>query len=285
MTHRHDVEIHRKKLGEIRDIMNSMKTLAYMETRKLSRYQQAQQAVLATVQRASADLLRFYPEIAGDSDEQCHLCVLIGTERGFCGDFNQSLVRELHRLQGQQQERPVQVIAIGRKLYTLLEDDPRLRAKITGASVVEEVGTLISEIVHQIMSAQTESKNTRVTCLFHNGEQHTINRQLIPPFQSLDDFEPEHTHPPLINLPEQQLLSELAQYYLFAALHDMMYTSLMAENTKRVSHLEGAVKHLDEEADKLSKRSNALRQEEIIEEIEVILLNTGGLDESDRSNH
>lgn len=279
MTHRHDVEIHRKKLGEIRDIMNSMKTLAYMETRKLSRYQQAQQAVLETVQRASADLLRFYPEIVGDNDERCHLCVLIGTERGFCGDFNQSLVRELDHLQAQQQEHTVQVIAIGRKLYTLLEDDSRLRSGITGASVVEEVGTLISEIVRQVMTAQTESENTRVTCLFHNGEQHIINRQLIPPFQSLEDFEPSHTHPPLINLPEQQLLSELAQHYLFAALHDMMYTSLMAENTKRVSHLEGAVKHLDEEADGLARKSNQLRQEEIVEEIEVILLNAGGLDE------
>ncbi len=279
MTHRHDVEIHRRKLGEIRDIMNSMKTLAYMETRKLSRFQQAQQDVLDTIQRASADLLRFYPEISSATKNESHIYILIGTERGFCGDFNQTLVRELERLQTSANEPPIQIIAIGRKLYTLLEDEPRLIAKITGASVVEEVGTLISEIVRQVMNAQTKTESLKVTCLFHNGEQHIIDRRLIPPFQSLEDFEPKHTHPPLINLPEQQLLSELAQHYLFAALHDMMYTSLMAENTKRVSHLEGAVKHLDEEADGLARKSNQLRQEEIVEEIEVILLNAGGLDE------
>jgi F-type H+-transporting ATPase subunit gamma len=47
----------------------------------------------------------------------------------------------------------------------------------------------------------------------------------------------------------------------------------MAENRRRVSHLEGAVRHLDNETTKLTHLYNVLRQEEIIEEIEVILLN------------
>ena len=46
----------------------------------------------------------------------------------------------------------------------------------------------------------------------------------------------------------------------------------MAENHRRAQHLEGAIRHLDEESGELKRRSNALRQEEIIEEIEVILL-------------
>ena len=65
-----------------------------------------------------------------------------------------------------------------------------------------------------------------------------------------------------------------------AALHEMLYSSLMAENHHRVAHLEGAVRHLDSEATKLAHRCNTLRQEEIIEEIEVILLSA--LDISER---
>jgi len=38
--------------------------------------------------------------------------------------------------------------------------------------------------------------------------------------------------------------------------------------------LEGAVKHLDDKSEELSRQCNALRQEEIIEEIEVILLSS-----------
>ena len=46
----------------------------------------------------------------------------------------------------------------------------------------------------------------------------------------------------------------------------------MAENERRVQHLNAAVDHLDEKSLDLQRRANALRQEEIIEEIEVILL-------------
>jgi F-type H+-transporting ATPase subunit gamma len=52
----------------------------------------------------------------------------------------------------------------------------------------------------------------------------------------------------------------------------------MAESQQRVSHLDAALRHLDDQAADLARRSNALRQEEIIEEIEVILLSAGGLE-------
>jgi F-type H+-transporting ATPase subunit gamma len=54
----------------------------------------------------------------------------------------------------------------------------------------------------------------------------------------------------------------------------------MAENLRRVRHLEGAVRHLDDKSATLQHQSNALRQEEIIEEIEVILLSASSLDEN-----
>ena len=58
-------------------------------------------------------------------------------------------------------------------------------------------------------------------------------------------------------------------------MHELLYVSLMTENHRRMMHLEGAVKHLDEESDKLARQYNALRQEEITEEIEIILLSAG----------
>jgi len=40
-----------------------------------------------------------------------------------------------------------------------------------------------------------------------------------------------------------------------------------------MQHLERATRHLDDSTEELGRKINALRQEEIIEEIEVILLN------------
>ena len=66
---------------------------------------------------------------------------------------------------------------------------------------------------------------------------------------------------------------QLVDHYLITALHKILHVSLMAENQHRIQHLERATRHLDDRTDELSHRINALRQEEIIEEFEVILLN------------
>ena len=54
MTQRRNLEHHRHSLAEIRDIMNSMKTLAYMETRKLGSFLDAQHTVLQSIEEVAA---------------------------------------------------------------------------------------------------------------------------------------------------------------------------------------------------------------------------------------
>ena len=69
MTRRNKVQSHRRSLDEIRSIMNSMKTLAYMETRKLSRFLDAQHAVVQSIEAVAADLLGFHPEILPETGQ------------------------------------------------------------------------------------------------------------------------------------------------------------------------------------------------------------------------
>ena len=47
----------------------------------------------------------------------------------------------------------------------------------------------------------------------------------------------------------------------------------MAENQQRMQHLDGAVRYLDDRLEALAQKGREIRQEEITEEIEVILLN------------
>ena len=82
----------------------------------------------------------------------------------------------------------------------------------------------------------------------------------------------------MLNLQPRDFFLELTDQYVFAALHEALYASLMAENDRRVRHLEGAVRNLDDRSTDLRRKCNALRQEEIIEEIEVILLSTSAFD-------
>lgn len=282
MTRRQDLEHHRHSLGEIREIMNSMKTLAYMETRKLARFLDAQRAVVTSIEEVAADFLGFHPETLPEADEATRVYLLIGTERGFCGDFNQSLVRHLEStLETQPVGNPV-LIAVGRKLYALLENDAGVAALIDGPSVVEEVTVVLNRMVHELSSLQERHGVLAVYGLYHGGNDGIVMQKLLPPFQHYLHQPPHFPHPPVLNLSPAEFLIDLTDHYLFAALHEMLYTSLMAENHQRVAHLEGAVKHLDDKSDELARQCNALRQEEIIEEIEVILLSTSNLDEGRR---
>jgi len=280
MTRRRKLENHRQSLAEIRDIMNSMKTLAYMETRKLARFLDAQHAVVQSIEDVAADLLSFYPETLPEAQETMPVYVLIGTERGFCGDFNHALLKYLESsLQEHPPGSPV-LITTGRKLYTLLEGDARVAARIDGASVAEEVTSVLSQVVRELSALQEQNRMLNVYGLYHGSEDGIVMQKLLPPFQHYLHQAPLFPHPPVLNQSPRVLLAELTDHYLFAALHELLYTSLMAENHQRVVHLEGAVKHLDDESAELMRQSNILRQAEIIEEIEVMLLSADSLSES-----
>ena len=65
--------------------------------------------------------------------------------------------------------------------------------------------------------------------------------------------------------------------YLFAALQELLYGSLLAENRLRMQHMDSAVRRLEQTSEELVLRRNVLRQEEITEEIEIIMLSVGAL--------
>ena len=286
MTRRRNLEHHRHSLGEIRDIMNSMKTLAYMETQKLARFLDVQHAVVRSINEVAADFLSFHPETLPEAKEATPVYLLIGTERGFCGDFNHALLRHLETaLQAHPSDSPM-LIAVGRKLHTLLEGDAHVVALIDGASVVEEVTSLLNQVVSELTTLQDKHGVLTVFCLYHGSEDGIVMQKLLPPFQRLLHKLPRFPHPPVLNQSPREFLVELTDHYLFAALHEMLYSSLMVENHHRVAHLEGAVKHLDDKSAELARQCNTLRQEEIIEEIEVILLSATSLDDKpDKRDH
>ncbi len=283
MSQRRDIEQHRHSLNEIREIMNSMKNLSYMETHKISGFLDVQHSVVKHIETVAADFLSFYPdtlaETSGTSvDDVIDVYLLIGAERGFCGDFNHALLRYFETMPISQTMDKIQLICVGHKLATLLENDQRAIIFIDGASVAEEVGSVLNQIVNQLVSIQENSALLNLYVLYHNDENQLINQPLLPPFQNLLKQQSEEPHAPQLNLEPREFLIDLSYHYLFVVLYEILYTSLMAESRQRVAHLEGAVQHMDEQSEELFRQGNVLRQEEIIEEIEVILLSAVSLD-------
>lgn len=283
MTHRRELEQRRHTISEIRDIMNSMKTLAYLESRKLGRFLDAQRQVLAHIETVAVDFLGFYTKTLPPMEDTTPVFLLLGSERGFCGDFNESL---LTRLESHVQEYSIdtpRLVVTGNKLGNHLVGDPRVVSSIDGANVVEEAKKTLALIVNILSELQEKEGPVSLTVLYHDPDsENIVTTTVLPPFEQYRDITPCFPHAPVLNLPPAAFLTELIDHYLFAALHEMMYLSLMAENIRRVRHLESAVQHLDDRSANLLQQCNALRQEEIIEEIEVILLSAANLKKHDR---
>lgn len=272
MTQLRDIERHRHSLVEIRGIMNSMKTLAYMEAVKLAGYQQAQQTVIASIETAASDFLRFHPEILSHAEGERRAYIVIGSERGFCGHFNRKLEAALARTLSEDAGTTPQLIAVGHKLHPLIQEHDPSAILLAGAGVLEEIPQRLDQLSSLLGQLYHPQGPDILFCLFHNSEGDIRMRALLPPFQQLPIEPQPAAQPPLLNQQPGEFLEGLTEHYLFSMLHWILYTSLTAENRLRVLHLDSAVRHLDNQTMKLSHLYNVLRQEEIIEEIEVILL-------------
>jgi len=269
-----ELQLHITQLEEIRSILNAMKNLAFMEIHKLLRFKTMQGQAVANIERAALDFLDFYPSLATADDNAEQLCILLGAERGFCGDFNESLINAIAA------KAYTGVIAIGSRLCSRLEGiGPDVIATLEGANVAEEVPAIISRLIAAISALHGKSTAAlQLTVVYHDNASNQISqRQVLPPFPQPNERTLHYGNPPVLNLEPGEFFTDLTDHYLFAVLHEIFYISLLAENHLRQQHLEGAVNHLDDEAVKLQRKSQIYRQEEITEEIEVILLNAENL--------
>ena len=278
MSQRRKLRQHLRQLTEISNIMEAMKNLAVLETHKLSNLLANQHLSVKDLESTAADFLAFHPGLSPPADSDHGDCwILFGSERGFCGDFNETLITFLEsRLTSGRHATPL-IIPVGNKLCVKLEGDSRVTSYLTGADVAEEINSVLNEVISHINELQSRHGLFDVHVLYHREDSDEIaSSRLLPPFRHIPPRQTEYGFPPLLNLAPADFFSDLADRYLFAALQEIGAMSLMAENHARIRHMTGAVQRLEETTDELLRRYHRFRQEEITEEIEVILLNSTG---------
>jgi F-type H+-transporting ATPase subunit gamma len=275
MTQRHEIEGRLRSLRDISGIMNSMKNLSLMETRKLAGFLASQQRVVVSIQTAARDFLSAYPQFAAPPPAACQVYILIGADRGFCGDFNDKLLQAFDGHAKRQAPDHPRLIAVGSKLCNILENHPLLAEALDGPATGGEVNAVLLRLADTLSAVDRQSGPISVSVLHHDHENGAVQlSSVLPPFQELD-LEKPFAFPPHLYVAAEVFYGRLIDHYLFAALHRMFFTSLMAEHSRRVQHLEAAINRLRDKTDMLGKKRNMLRQEEITEEIEVILLSSG----------
>ncbi len=274
MSRRAELEQRMGRLGEISNIMAAMKTMALIETRKYGRFMAHQLRLVESIEAAAADFLAFHPAYRGDGpglDGNRHILILVGSERGFCGDFNETVAAALETFP----KPEPRLIVVGRRLAGKLENHPRLLEWRDGPNVAEEVRPVLDGLMDKLHRLQAEPPAwTRLSVLAHDPEGAVAAHTVLP---MTPPAAPGRPYPPRLNLDPEAFFGGLADHFLIAKLPCLFYGSLMAENRRRLEHMERALSRMHGKIEDLGRRRNALRQEEITEEIEVILLSAESL--------
>ncbi|MCL5260536.1 MAG: F0F1 ATP synthase subunit gamma [Gammaproteobacteria bacterium] len=271
MTKQSKITSHLNSLRNIRVIITAMKNLALIETAKISRFLPLQTKLVSNIESVATDFFSFYPQyLANIKQEKTAVYILLGSERGFCGEFNEVLLKTWQKNLNTNTSSPAKAIGIGTKLTAKIGNGINFFKQLAGPSTVEEIPSIILTLVKNLANINP----TRWTIICNSEQNNILTTQLFRPFAQIN-FKQQATFasPPVLNLQPEDFFTKLFDEYLLAVLYKVFYHSFLIENTLRSQHMDGALQWLDKSADKLTLAMNASRQEEITEGIEEIMLN------------
>ena len=267
-------------LTEIAGIMSAMKGLALMEIRVLQDFLATQRRMVSSIETAAARFFAWHGELAVTPPPDSELCIVVGSEQGFCGDFNEVLLNRRETVCTGTPQKSTCLI-VGHRLASRFQDTAAPLLQLPGASVADEVPSVLRRLTGEMGHFLTsgEMRGGGVSVLYHCDATGAIRLRRLLPLRDLPPVSARRGYPPDLNLSAADFLASLTRHYLHAALNEVLYSSLLAENRQRHVHMDSALNKLNEDSDRLRLAYNAQRQEDITEEIEVILLSAGMLSE------
>ncbi|WP_392536690.1 F0F1 ATP synthase subunit gamma [Legionella sp. 227] len=283
MTKRTKLKEHFHTLEEIGDIMSAMKNLCFIEMNKITKVLALQEQAMQTLHEVNRDFLSFYP-IFPINQQGAHpaIYILIGSERGFCGSFNDNVMHQLDTLKEHDAEFNPVLIVVGRKLALKMENDARVIAILDGPNAIEEIPAVILNLLQTLEKVSSQRHialhSWQWDIILNEEEHNQIQAKIVQPFKEFCANDANHGFiPPLLNLTHEQFLAEFVDQYLLALCYSVFYQSFFAENHQRLFQLNSSLDRLESKKNSLKEYLNLLRQEEITEEIQIIMLSAEAL--------
>jgi F-type H+-transporting ATPase subunit gamma len=213
-----------------------------------------------------------------------HAVIALCAEQGFAGTFNERVVdaAEKHLT-----EERAELLVVGNRGKMVAAE----RGLVVGWSApmvahADEVPRLANHISDAIYS-RLEKNQTRRATVIHavpapSASIAIVERTLMP-FDFARFKATPLAIPPLITLPPEQLLAELAEEYVYAELCEEVMLSFAAENEARMRAMIAARGNVARKLDELVGSFRRLRQDEITDEI--IELSAGSIAAAAPASH
>ncbi|MCB2060232.1 MAG: F0F1 ATP synthase subunit gamma [Novosphingobium sp.] len=198
------------------------------------------------------------------------LVIALCSEQGFVGGFNSRVLDAARHLVASGQASSCEMFVVGdRGVIVAGERGLQVDWSIpmaTGAEQVSDLANQLAEALYQRLGAGTMETATIVHAVPDQEGAKIVTKALIPfDFSRFPHAAP--TAAPLINLPAEALVAQLAEEYVFAELCEAAMLSYAAENEARMWAMLAAHGNVGRRLDELTAKARHMRQEEITAEV------------------
>jgi F-type H+-transporting ATPase subunit gamma len=277
------LELLGKRIRTTQDLQSIVRTMKSLSGVSIHQYEVAAAAVREyhrTIEFGLQIALQAGPsvETVEPDQQECIAILLLGSDLGLCGRFNDQIVDyAVEWVAGQQDERkPFRWLTVGARATARLEAQGiesvatySLPGSINGLS--EMVGTIL-EVVDQW---RDEGVIDRAVILYNRREELGAlaprMRWLWPPdpryLQALVD-RPWHSRTlPMFTMDRAALLSALIRQHLFVSIFQAGAESMSAEHAARLSAMQSAERNIVERLEEMNAEHSRARQNAITAEL------------------
>jgi F-type H+-transporting ATPase subunit gamma len=214
--------------------------------------------------------------LAGTGSDKTHLLIVATADRGLCGGFNSSIVREARRAIRtlQAEGKTIKILAVGRKARDQLRRDH-------GALIVDTISDLgkprlgfadarkVADRVLQMFEAGEFDVATIIYNRFRSAISQILTRQqIIPP--AVPEAEPGAS-PYEFEPDEETILTELLPRNLAVQIYRALLENAASEQGARMTAMDNATRNAGDMIKRLTLQMNRSRQASITKElIEII---------------
>jgi F-type H+-transporting ATPase subunit gamma len=247
----------------------------------IGQYEQALHALLTYTRTLELGLSRCFTETTYErssffSKKRSVDAVIIGSDQGLVGQFNDSIVdfavKEL-----KQNYHDVNIRVVGERALTRLENQNISVVKYYPVpSSLKMITPFINEMLIDFDKSGTFTNNSNVLVIFFNKLEnlslYTQTKETILPFDSSWLLRIQSIAWPTKNVPElfcslPVSREKLLQEYVFISFYRACIASLASENMSRMLAMQRAEKNISELIDILGNRFHRLRKESIDSEL------------------
>ena len=240
--------------------------------------------ILPEIQEKRGKTKEFIPQAPDLADT---IILMIGSERGLCGKFNQTLVDEALSWIASKQFPTYQIWALGSRMIRELEKN---KVEIAWRDTLPASSLITYQQAYQMTQGWLQDfeahKFNQIFILYQqisHGGKHQFSTLLLLPFQlshpSVDSEAVEPAWPkPIIETEPKGIYTQIIQHSIASSFYQVLLRSAAAEHSARFRLMQEAKDNAEDIMEELIQLINAERKRQITQEMQELAAGAGLVD-------